>query len=73
MWYVVCIFAVLKCVKCKMTDFESFILNIFRKNMNIHVQVHFPQIKGTCKQYLENNALFAHSLVIIEGLKGNGT
>jgi len=41
--------------------------------MNIHVQVHFPQIKGTCKQYLENNALFAHSLVIIEGLKGNGT
>lgn len=41
MWRVVCIFAVLKCVN----DFESFILNIFRKHMNIHVQVHMAFLK----------------------------
>lgn len=52
MWRVVCIFGVLKCVKCKMNDFESFILNIFRKHMNIHVQVLMAFLK--LKQHANN-------------------
>lgn len=42
MWHVVCMFVTLKCVKHKTT-----IMNIFRKDMNVHVRVHmaFLQLK----------------------------